>query len=264
VLLVSASMLVGGAALAHVGTQDALAQPGTTASQVATTATTTSPASPLPLSVAATPDALRGRIIDMMKDHMGFSDQQASRWADAMTGRMQAVYGAWTGIMLDQMDQFMDQYVYGYSMMNGAVSGNGSTPGTMMGNAGNQSGTIGTPGNSGSMMNGRTRSTSGNTPSTMMGGKQVTPGTPGTMMGRTTTTMVAGSSGTTTATTRGSVTTQGTQVPGTMMGGTRPTPAITTPVTSGAPGTMMNRTSGATSPGTTSGMMGGGGMGSRR
>ena len=120
VLLTAAGMLLGGFVLAGIGGHSALAQLGTTAPAV------TAPSAAPALSDAATPDTIKDRIIDMMKDHMGLTDQQANDWADTMTGHMQGAWGDWTGIVLDQMDRYMDQYVYGNGMMNGF------TPGTMM------------------------------------------------------------------------------------------------------------------------------------
>jgi hypothetical protein len=268
-------MLIGGVALAGLGGHSALAQTGL--ARQTTNATTTAGSGKTGTAVLASattfvadssvPATLKDRIIDMMKDHMGLTDQQAGDWADAMTEHMQLVHGDLTAPMLDQMDLHMDQYGYGNGsgMMGGVNSGTPGTPGSMMNGAtpGATSGSMmgGTYGQSpsgvtpGTMMGQTTPAATGGTsqlPGTMMGGvNSGTPGTPGSMMsgvapGVTPGTMMGG---TTTTTLTGS----GTTTPTTLT-----TQTTAAPQTNRTPGTMMNGvTPGVTSPGT---MMGGGGM----
>jgi hypothetical protein len=243
-------MLIGGVALAGLGGHNALAQNGSAGQAantiVASVSAGNADASPVSATMSAAdvtaPATLTDRVIDMMKDHMGLSDQQANDWAQAMAEHMQAVHGHLSGPTLDQMYQYMDQYGYGYGMMNGINPGSPATPGTMMNGVIPGSVTPGT-------MMGWAATTGGatapSTPTTQGPGTMMNGVTPGTMMGGTTTT--TGTTPTTSGTTTQTTTTPQTYfTPGTMMGGTQVTPV--TPA--GTSGSMMN---GATS----GGMMGG-------
>ena len=258
VVATAIGMLIGGVALAGLGGHNALAQNGSTGQAASTIVASVSAGDANASPVSATgptvdvtmPATLKDRIIDMMKDHMGLSDQQANDWAQAMAEHMQAVHGDLSGPTLDQMYQYMDQYGYGYGMMNGINPGTSATPGTMMNGV--------TPG---SMMGGTyTQSPSSVTPGTMMGwtttttGGTTAPSTPatqgpGTMMGGTSTT-TGGTPTTSGATSQATTTPQTYVTPGTMMGGTQVTPV--TPA--GTSGSMMN---GATSGGMVGGSAGG-------
>jgi hypothetical protein len=95
VLLTATSMLVGGFVLAGLGGHSAFAQIGTVTNGAATAITAGAPAATI-----SEPAISRDVVIDMMKDHMGFTDEQADQQATQMLEHMQAVHGDEAGTMM--------------------------------------------------------------------------------------------------------------------------------------------------------------------
>ncbi len=111
-----------------------------------------------------TSGAIRDRITDMVRDHMGLTGEQAQEWAATMEGMMRSVHGDQVDEMLDYCDEnggpegMMGGSGYGDMMgdWNGDGPADGTSWGDMMGGSGYGSGggMMGGSGSGGGMMGG--------------------------------------------------------------------------------------------------------------
>lgn len=84
---------------------------------------------PVQAQTQATPGATRDSVLDMLRDHMGLTGDDAEAWADDMLGHMQAVHGDQTGEMVQACSEYAGE--------NGGAGANqnGTTWRGMMGGA---------------------------------------------------------------------------------------------------------------------------------